>query len=122
MGIRYQKRLKLSKHLGLNLSKSGVSASFRSKYGSISPKGFSIKTGIPGLTFRGRKTENAAILIVFVGLVLIVWNLLSFSFWLFREIRNFILRKKLEKLEMEEKIQTELMQQNTQNNALIQND
>ncbi len=58
MGIRYQKRIKLGKGVGLNVSKSGVSPSLRTKYGSIGPKGFSIRTGIPGLSYRGGKNNN----------------------------------------------------------------
>ena len=52
MGIRFQKRIKLGEGLGLNISKSGVSTSYRNKRGSLSSKGFSIRTGIPGLTYR----------------------------------------------------------------------
>ena len=52
MVFRYQKRIKLGKGFGLNISKSGVSSSYRTKKGTIGSKGFSIRTGIPGLTFR----------------------------------------------------------------------
>lgn len=52
MGIRYQKRINLGKGLGLNISKSGISPSYRNKSGSVSSKGFSVRTGIPGLTYR----------------------------------------------------------------------
>ncbi|WP_036825885.1 DUF4236 domain-containing protein [Polaribacter sp. Hel1_85] len=52
MGFRYQKRIKLGKGFGLNLSKSGISSSLRTKKGTIGTKGFSVRTGIPGLTFR----------------------------------------------------------------------
>ncbi len=33
--------------LGLNLSKSGISPSYRTKFGSVGPKQFTIRTGIP---------------------------------------------------------------------------
>lgn len=52
MGFRYIKRIKLGKGLGLNIGKSGVSPSYRTKRGSLSSKGYSIRTGIPGLTYR----------------------------------------------------------------------
>ncbi|TMM28662.1 DUF4236 domain-containing protein [Polaribacter aestuariivivens] len=52
MGFRYQKRIKLGKGLGLNVSKSGISSSYRTKKGTIGSKGFSVRTGIPGLTYR----------------------------------------------------------------------
>lgn len=52
MGFRYHKRIKFGKGLGLNIGKSGVSPSYRTKRGSLSSKGYSIRTGIPGLTYR----------------------------------------------------------------------
>ena len=53
MGLRYQKRVNFGKGAGLNISKSGIGSSYRTKYGTIGTKGFSVRTGIPGLTFRG---------------------------------------------------------------------
>lgn len=52
MGFRFQRRINLGGGLGLNLSKSGIGASVRSKHGSIGTSGFSFRTGIPGLSFR----------------------------------------------------------------------
>jgi len=52
MGFRIQKRIKLGKGFGINLSKSGLSTSYRNKNGSVNSKGFSVRTGIPGLTHR----------------------------------------------------------------------
>ncbi len=52
MGFRFQKRIKLGKGFGLNISKSGITPSYRTKRGSLSSKGYSIKTGISGMTFR----------------------------------------------------------------------
>jgi hypothetical protein len=43
MGFRFQKRIKLGKGIGLNISKSGISPSIRTKKGSISSKGYSIR-------------------------------------------------------------------------------
>lgn len=93
MSLRYQKRVNLGNGLGLNLSKTGFSSSYRSKYGSIGSRGYSIRTGIPGLSFRSyfgksKKPEEQligliviALLISFVFAVLIVWNILRLLGW-----------------------------------------
>ena len=52
MGFRYSRRVKLFGGLGLNFSKSGVSPSIRTPFGTVSSKGISIRTGIKGLSFR----------------------------------------------------------------------
>jgi hypothetical protein len=52
MGFRFQKRIKLGGGLGLNISKSGISPSLRTKAGTISNKGFSVRTGVPGASYR----------------------------------------------------------------------
>lgn len=52
MGFRFQKRIKLGKNLGVHISKSGITPSYRNKRGSISSKGYAIRTGIPGVTYR----------------------------------------------------------------------
>lgn len=52
MGFRLQRRAKLFGGLGVNLSKSGLSWSIRTPVGSIGPKGYSIRTGLKGLTYR----------------------------------------------------------------------
>jgi hypothetical protein len=51
MGLIIRKRI--GGKAGLNLSKSGVSASLRTRGGSIGTKGYSVRTGIPGVYFRG---------------------------------------------------------------------
>lgn len=66
MGFRYNKRIRLGKGLGLNLSKSGISTSYKTKRGSVSSKGFSIRTGIPGLTYRKRFKNNGCVLSMLV--------------------------------------------------------
>ena len=77
MGFRYQKRIKLGKGLGLNISKSGVSSSYRTQKGSIGSKGFLIRTGIPGLTYRktfSKSSKNGCLsmfLIVITSIILI---------------------------------------------------
>ena len=73
MGLRIQKRINLGKGLGLNISKSGISSSFRNKLGSISSKGYSIKSGIPGLTYRGlfnRSSNKSGCLVILVIITL----------------------------------------------------
>lgn len=57
MGFRFNKRISIGKGFGFNISKSGVSPSIRTKLGSFSTKGFSIRTGVPGLSYR--KTANS---------------------------------------------------------------
>ena len=52
MGFRFSKRINLGGGLGLNVSKSGISSSLRTKVGSISNKGFSVPTGISGASYR----------------------------------------------------------------------
>jgi len=97
MGLRIQRRVNLSNGLGLNVSRSGVSPSLRSRWGAIGPRGFSIRTGIPGLTYRGgplvgkgKKGGDLAILL-FIGLFfaaafLVTWNLMRFVVWALAEL------------------------------------
>jgi hypothetical protein len=105
MGFRFQKRVSLGGGLGLNISKSGVSPSYRTRYGSISSKGFSFRTGIAGLTYRsgfgGRSRKgNAgdAILLLFVAFwlviisLLIILKLIELFFWALTELIKFIQR------------------------------
>ncbi len=105
MGFRFHKRVSLGGGLGLNISKSGVSPSYRTRYGSISSKGFSFRTGIAGLTYRsgfgGRSRKgNAgdAILLLFVAFWLVIISLLTILklielfFWALTELIKFIQR------------------------------
>ena len=52
MGFRFFKRINIGKGFGVNLSKTGISPSVRTKFGSFSTKGYSLKTGISGVTYR----------------------------------------------------------------------
>lgn len=52
MGFRFQRRLNLGRGVGVNLGKTGASASYRNKAGSFGTSGVSLRTGIPGLSFR----------------------------------------------------------------------
>lgn len=106
MGFRYQKRIGGNKGLGLNLSGSGISSSYRTKYGTIGSKGFSIKTGIPGLSFRsgyGRGKDKGVTAFIIFGIIVagftlyysavILYNFALFLRWSLIETRKLILRK-----------------------------
>ena len=72
MGFRFQKRINLGKGLGLNISKSGISPSLRTKRGTISTKGFSIRTGVSGVTYsKGFKSSKSSgcMLTLLVGII-----------------------------------------------------
>jgi len=76
MGFRYYKRVKLGKGFGLNISKSSIRPSYQSEKGSISSKGFSLRTGIPGLSYRKNFSRSSSkgclvvfMLVVFLALV-----------------------------------------------------
>lgn len=90
MSFRYQKRVNLGKGIGLNVSQSGISTSYRSKFGSIGSRGFSLKTGIPGLTYRSSfgKGLLPALLIYVVAAVavLVVYNLARLIYFLVRSL------------------------------------
>ncbi len=69
MSFRFQKRIKLGKGLGINISKSGITPSYRTKKGSVSSKGYSVRTGIPGLTYRktlSKSYKSGCIILFFV--------------------------------------------------------
>lgn len=103
MGLRFYKRVKINDNIGLNLSKTGVSASLKSRFGSIGPKGFTLKTGIPGLSLKssfknanGKGLANLIIFILIVGLLVlvltIIWNLLLALYWMVVEIFHAVER------------------------------
>ena len=90
MGFRFQKRINLGGGAGINLSKSGAGFSYRTKYGSFGNKGYSVRTGIPSLTYRGGLGKNNP-LVQILGLFALAWILLQlawafvwFSLWPFR--------------------------------------
>jgi hypothetical protein len=110
MSWRVQRRINLGNGTGLNISKSGVSSSLRTKYGAIGPRGFSIRTGIPGLSFRkywgkSKKSNDIATIMAVIILIislsvffyLIVWNTFRFLKWGGTETYHFFERKYLEK-------------------------
>lgn len=67
MGFILRKRINLGKGFGINISKSGLSASKRTKFGTYGTKGFSSRTGIPGLSYRKNwgKSGCAPVLMLF---------------------------------------------------------
>lgn len=115
MGFRFYKRIPTGSGTGINISGSGVSVSKRGKYGSFGTNGFSVKTGIPGLSFRkswagaskGKGLETLLILLFF-GIVvyvaynlivligLIMYNILAFFFGFIEGIYRFIRVKGIE--------------------------
>jgi len=52
MGWLFRKRINLFGGLGINLGKRGASLSLQTPFGSISSKGATVRTGIPGLSYR----------------------------------------------------------------------
>lgn len=66
MGFRFQKRIKLGGGLGLNISRSGISPSLRTKMGTFSKSGYSAKTGIPGVKYQN---NGCLFIFVFAGLI-----------------------------------------------------
>jgi hypothetical protein len=105
MGFRYQKRVNISDGLGINVSRSGLSPSYRTRYGSIGPKGFSLRTGIPGLTFKrsfsrmgGKNTFPVTLAILLLaGLLfaaaIVIYNVVLFLSWVIRELYHAVLRR-----------------------------
>ena len=79
MSFRFQKRIKLGKNLGLNISKSGISPSYRTKRGTLSSKGYSIRTGIKGVTYRKSlsKAKNGGCLVILTILFMFSITIIS---------------------------------------------
>jgi hypothetical protein len=65
MGFRFQKRIKLGGGLGLNISRSGISPSLRTKMGTFSKNGYSVKTGISGVRYQN---SGCLLLFAFTGI------------------------------------------------------
>ena len=86
MGLRFYKRVNYGDGLGLNVSKSGISPSIRSSLGSFGARGYSIRTGIPGLSWRGGTGKNAAlvwlIVMLLAGAFLVLYNLIRLLLFL----------------------------------------
>jgi hypothetical protein len=123
MSLIFRRRLALGKNLGLNISKSGISPSYRTKYGSISFKGISMRTGIPGLTMskrwgssKGKGANPLQVLLVIVMAIALVYlvivfviNLVLLLFWLIAEIRRAVLRFYYRKRIREEMVNSQVL-------------
>lgn len=98
MPFRFNKRVKLSSGLGLNIGKRGVSASVRTKFGSIGSRGISVKTGVPGLTLRSssklqissdsievREKKRKSLFDIFFYIIVapfvVIYIVIKFVFW-----------------------------------------
>ena len=80
MSFRFQKRIKLTKNIGLNVSKSGITPSIKTKRGSVSTKGYSVRTGISGVSYRKtfNKGKNSGCLIsLLIPLIIILISKLN---------------------------------------------
>jgi hypothetical protein len=72
MGFRFQRRINLGGGWGLNTSGSGGSLSRRTRHGSIGTKGFSLRSGIPGLSYRQSWGKNSGAVVAVAALVMAV--------------------------------------------------
>lgn len=77
MGFRFNKRVNLGGGFGLNVSKSGISPSLRTKYGTISNKRVSVRNGIKGVTYQktiGRSKNSGCmiLIILFISITVIL--------------------------------------------------
>ena len=70
MGFQFRRRINLRSGWGINLSGSGASVSVRGRRGSVGTRGFSLRTGIPGLGYRKRWPKGAGALL-FLAVVLV---------------------------------------------------
>jgi len=66
MGFRFQKRIRLGGGFGLNISKSSISPSLRTKMGTFGKSGYSVKTGISGVRYQN---SGCLALFTFTGFV-----------------------------------------------------
>ena len=78
MAFRFQKRIRITKNLGINVSKTGITPSLKTKRGSISSKGYSLRTGISGVSY-GKKFSKSSkgcagifLLSIFISLIIIL--------------------------------------------------
>jgi hypothetical protein len=76
MGLGFRKRVNLGGGLGLNISKSGISPSIRTKAGTISNKGFSVRSGVSSVSYRKNfskaKNSGCMMFLTVLGIVIIL--------------------------------------------------
>lgn len=129
MDFRYHKRVSNSKGWGLNISGSGLSSSYRSNYGSIGSNGFSIRSGIPGLTFRsgwGSRKNKGTVAMIFLAIMVtlfiiyssfvVLYNVIRLLIWGGTEVYHFGMRLYYR---WKEKQALKLEMQNTETNKNI---
>lgn len=144
MSLRIQRRISLGSGLGLNVSKSGLSLSQRTPFGSIGTTGYSVRTGIPGVFFRkyrGRSRNNNTFWIIMLvllaaGLFYLLFNVLKVVIlyslhglaWTYKSLRqsykNRLLKKQLLEYGEDEsvdfvKFDTELLPDALKNKKLV---
>ena len=79
MSFRFQKRINLGKGIGLNISKSGITPSIKTKSGSLSTKGYSVKTGISGVSYRknfSNSKNSGCVVFLLIPIVIIISKIL----------------------------------------------
>jgi hypothetical protein len=96
MGFSYRKRINVGKGLGVTLTSAGMSASYRTQMGSVGSKGYSIRTGIPGLTFRSSwaRGKYGLLVLLIIAIVtviyVVVYNVIGVCWfgvvWIYRRI------------------------------------
>lgn len=69
MGFRFSKRINLCKGLGINISRSGINPSIRTKFGSIGTNGFSVN-GRSGFGYRKTFRNSGCLLLFIVSFIL----------------------------------------------------
>lgn len=77
MGFRFSKRINLGNGFGLNISKSGISPGFSNQFGSFNTKGYSLKTGIPGLSYRKSRGGCVLAYMIYIGIVIVLCQILK---------------------------------------------
>ena len=83
MSLKFNKRINLGKGIGINISKSGITPSYRNKKGSMSSKGFSVRTGISGLTYKKTfsKSKNSGCLIGLFFFICLTLSIITFNYY-----------------------------------------
>jgi hypothetical protein len=85
MGFRFQRRIRIGRGTYVNASGSGLSMSQRTSWGSIGTRGVSVRTGIPGLTWRtswGRSGGAGGVAMLIVGGVVVMFYATIAMLWL----------------------------------------